>query len=418
MFDNKKESKIVSNKDNIAFLVGCFATFYVSLVGRVYVGELIIFLYYIFKKETRASLPPCVKKLTKLMWLWLVSAIITDLYRQTPIIDMIKGLTSQLFLISLVPFAYWVLHDKLSRWFYFYIGTIVSSQLTYYFLTSQTEFGSTEIWRTYSYLPLMVGCSIISYWKGHHNFSFVVLLAVGVWILFGGSRNAFLICCMSVVVLYYIDKLNCQNIISNIYAYQKKMVVLVFSMMIGVFAFTSFYETLAENGSLGEKAQEKYYKQKNSSAGLASGRLEAIMDVDLISKSPIIGYGSFAKDKENYVYKYYVEHNVDFNPAMFDRDIDSVENMLPRHSRFFGMWMWHGIGAGIFWIFIIYLFIKTLRNGSLLLYPKLLCLSIYTMFTELWNNFFSIMSDRITPIFLWIFLILVNEEYKQICKSR
>ena len=362
-----------------------------------------------------------VKKMWKLMLLWLISAIVTDLYRETPLLDMIKGLTSLLFLMSLVPFAYWALYDKISRIFVFYLGSVVSTQLTFYLISSQTEFGSADVWQTYSYLAVLNGLAVFVYWKGNHLLSYVLLVSIGFFALFGGSRNVFLICIISVILLYNIDlsmtktsHLNKDNnTLPTIKNYQTRLVRLVFVLLIGLFFISTTYEYMAANGILGEEAYGKYMKQKDSDVGLASGRLGTIMDIDLIMKSPIIGYGSYAKDYTGYVERYYIEHNIQYHSSRFNIDVDSVENMLPRHSRMFGMWMWHGIGAGVFWLFIFILFIKTLKNGCFLLEPKLLCYSIFTIFTEFWDNLFSIMADRLPPIFFWVFLILINEQFKQ-----
>ena len=409
-------------KDAIVFLVGCFSTFYIDFVGRVYVGELIIFLLYLFYPKTRKEMPRGVKKLWLLIFLWLVSAIVTDFYRDTPLIDTIKGFVSELFLMALVPFACWALRDKISRIFVFYLGSVVSTQLTYYLIFSQTEFGSTEIWETYSYLAVLKGLAIYIYWRGNHRLSYLLFLIIGFFALSGGSRNAFLICLVSVIILYNIDVTMAKNKHENqgdihsfiIGSYQKKLVRLVFALLIGLFVISNAYEYMASNGFLGEEAYVKYTNQKDSDLGLSIGRMGTIMDIDLIMDSPIIGYGSYAKDYTGYVENFYLKHNVPYQSDRFDIDVDSVENMLPRHSRMFGMWMWHGIGAGIFWIYIFLLFFKTIKNGCVLLEPKLLGYSIYTLFAESWANLFSVMAERLPPIFFWVFLILINEQYKQL----
>lgn len=408
------EGLIIDKKDKIVFLVGCFASFYINIIGRVYVGELFIFLLYLTKTETRTRLPKELKTLTNLMYLWLTSAVITDLWCHTPFVDMIKGIISILFLIVLVPFVYWALYDKVSRWIVFYLGTIISSQLTYYLITSQTEFGNAEIWRTYSYAPLFSGLAIFLYWKDYKFCSYVVFLFYGIWILFGGSRNLFISSSMTVIILYVVNKFASYSLQKQFLQYRKNTYALILSMIIGIVVIANVYEYLASNGTLGITAYEKYNKQKNSEFGLASGRLEAIMDMDLISKSPIIGYGSFAKDKSNYRLHFYIDHHIPFNSKAFEHDVDSVKNMLPRHSRIGGLWMWHGIGAGIFWIYTLLLIFKVLRTGCFILEPRLMGLCIYTMLIELWNTFFSIMSVRLPLLFMWVYLILIYKQYKEL----
>ena len=409
-------------KDVIVFFVGCFSMVYIDFIGRIYLGELIIYFLYIIYPQTRKNISRPVKKMIRLMVLWLITALVTDYYRDIPLIDAIKGGTSVVFLILLVPFAYWALNDKLSRWFVFYLGSVVSSQLSHYLIFSKTEFGSTQVWQVYANISLLVGVAVYLYWKGRHTLSYIFLIATGFYGLFGSSRNAFVICVISVVLLYNFDKVlkkaavkdSTNNIQLGIKIYQNRLFRQFIAMFIGVMIISFTYDFFASNGILGDGALQKYERQKDADAGIASGRIGTFMDIDLISKSPIIGYGSYAKDYHGYVEKYYIEHNISYHPSQFDIDVDSVGNMLPRHSRMFGLWMWHGIGAGFFWIFIFLLFFRSLKNGCFLLEPKLLCLTIYTLMIEFWNNLFSPMADRISPVFFWVFLILINEQLKQL----
>lgn len=407
--------KFEDSKDRVVFLIGCFSTLYVSILGRVYVGELIVFLIYLFKPGIRnTKLPQHVKTLKNLLWVWLLSALLSDLYRQTPFIDSMKGVVSILFLIVLLPFAYWSLYDKIERWYYFVIGSIISSQLTYYLLTATTEFGSTEIWKIYSFVPIFSGIAGILYNKGHFTFSYLVFILFGIWALYNGSRNAFLTCCITVVILAYINRFQSGNVVHELRQYKNRIFTLLISLSLGLMVINFSYDSLASGGYLGQKAYEKYYAQKNSKQGIASGRLEAIIAATLISESPIIGYGSFAKDRRNYVYNFMRKNNYEIKPGRFNVEEDSVENMLPRHSRIFGTWMWHGIGCGLFWIYILILFYRVLQSGCLLLYPQLLGFSIYTLCSEIWDTFFSIMSIRLVPLFFWVFIILIYNKYKSL----
>lgn len=410
------ESNILfhDRKDKIVFLVGCFSTFYVNIIGRIYIGELIIFLIYIFQTQTRISLPKNIKIISNLLYLWLASAIISDIWNQTPFVDMIKGVTSILFLIVLLPFVYWALYDRLSRWIVFYLGTVISSQLTYYLITSQTAFGSTDIWRIYSYSPLITGLAIYLYWKGKKKLSYITFLLFGIWMLFNGSRNVFISCSFTFIILYFLNQYFDYSKYDQLCIYKSRISGLVIAIAIGFVAVDNVYEVLASNGTLGKEAYNKYIKQSTSSLGLASGRIEAIMDADLISKSPIIGYGSYAKDKTSYVKNFYIKHHIPFTYSTFDREINSVENMLPRHSRIGGLWMWHGIGAGIFWIYILYIIFKIFKTGAFLLEPRLLGLCVFSMMTEIWDIFFSIMSVRLPFLFFIVYLILIYHKYQVI----
>lgn len=404
------------NKDKLVFVVGICSALSVSVIGRVYLGELIVFLTYIlhsasFKQYKENS---TIKKIIKLGFVWLASQLISDFFRDSSMTDTIKGSVSILFLIGQLPFAYWALKDKPKRWLIFFAGYVISTQINYYTVFSLTEFGSAAVWRVYSYVPLASFAAAWCYYKGKKKLAYIILLSFGFWTLFNESRNVFLTNTMTVVILCMIDKYNKADMSRSVTLFKRNIIKNFIILFIGLFAVDVVYENLASTGYLGDYAYEKYMKQKKSSAGMASGRLEFIMAMDLVSKSPIIGYGSYAKDRTNYVYNYYVEHNIDFNPAMFDYDVDSVANMLPRHSRIGGLWMWHGIGAGVFWIFILSLIFRIFKNGYIMYEPALLCLSVNICMQELWDTLFSPMSIRLPLLFFLSFIILCESNYKRI----
>lgn len=399
-------------KDWFIFLIGLGSAITVDFIGRVYLSELLIFISTLFINLRGYKKIKVLRTVSKLGFVWLASQLITDYIRHTPTVDMVKGSVSIVFLIALLPFAYWALHDKISRWLYFYIGYVISYQINYYFFFSLTEFGSAEVWQVYSYVPLAAISATLLYIKNHKRLSYLLLFGFGLWTLFNQSRNVFLINTLTVIVLVYIDNLPKRNKEKSINYFRKRFVHFLVLMVIGLFAIDGVYENLASKGILGDYAYEKYMKQKYTSVGIASGRLEAIMDIDLISKSPIIGYGSYAKDKTNYVGKYYAEHKIEDTRKIDDPD---SLNLLPRHSRIFGLWMWHGIGAGIFWFYILYVIWRIFKNGYILHSSKLLCLCVYCSFSELWDTLFSPMAIRL-PLLLFLVYIAILEyegKYKQ-----
>lgn len=398
----------MKKKDWLIFIIGVLSVVPIRIIGRVYIAELVIFLIYPYiswrgyKKY---------HKITKLMLygsLWIMGAIITDFVRETPIIDAIKGITSTIFLISLIPFACWALKDNVFRYKYFYYGYVISTQLSYYFFLSQQDFGTADIWRYYSYVSIANLVAVVLYMKGKHILSYMILLGFSFWFLFNGSRNVFITSTVSVTIMFLIDIFKKQGDSELIERYQKRVPVVIISLFITLLAVDSIYEPLAARGTLGELAYNKYWKQKtDGDLGLASGRAQVFMCAELIAKKPIIGYGSFARDKTGFVDDFYSRHN------MIDKDEDPYDlNMLPRHSRIMGLWMWHGIGAGVFWIYVLIIFMSTLKNGYFLYNPKLICLAVVNIISETWTTIFSPMGERLPLVFLLVFLIIAEKEYK------
>ena len=64
-----------------------------------------------------------------------------------------------------------------------------------------------------------------------------------------------------------IEKVKTNNILILIHRYQRKIVILLFSIICCGVVVNSAYEKMASSGLLGEKAYEKYVKHKIESGG-------------------------------------------------------------------------------------------------------------------------------------------------------
>ena len=93
-----------------------------------------------------------------------------------------------------------------------------------------------------------------------------------------------------------------------------KIFLTIFITLVSV---SFIYETLVLNGTLGDEAKKKYIVQSARGGVLEGGRGETFMGIELIRRNPIIGYGSYAKDKTgSFFSEYYREHG--FKMALYD----------------------------------------------------------------------------------------------------
>lgn len=226
---------------------------------------------------------------------------------------------------------------------------------------------------------------------------------MGIYFLYNGSRNLFLISMLTISTMLVIEKVKTNNILILINRYQRKIVILLFSIICCGIVVNSAYEKMASSGLLGEKAYEKYVKQKIESGGnvFKGARTEVFDGLEFISRNPIIGYGSFAiAGNINLWYKYNISDLVVKHDS---------EKLIPAHSHLVGFWLWHGVLAVTFWLYLLYIFWNTFRKGAFLYEYKLSLFCLYMIIFQVWNIFFSPLAFRMPIILLVVYIIILNK---------
>ena len=399
-------------KDIFLFIVGLLGAFQFRMVGTFYGVEIVAFLSYLFIPWRRYTSNPMMKKFIKMSFVWLLGSIIADLANGIEMEPAMKGIFNIVFFILQIPFVYWALYDKVSRWIYFYTGYAISTIINFYtYRVDIINEGDFLVWQFYAWVQLVVAIAAILYYRKHHFLAYLLAVGFGVYGLFNSSRNLFLILTLATIILFFMDRMKGEDIATKISSYQRKSFGLILMLAIGAFAVSDSYEYLASNEILGEAAYNKYEMQKSSKIGLASGRGDFVLGVEFLVRNPIIGYGSFAEDKEGLNPHLIRKYGMDYFGNNSNTDYFDV---VPCHSVLVGQWNWHGILAGIFWLYYLLLMYKSLRKGVFLLEPKMAGLAVFASIMMLWDIFFSPMGARPPFVFYFIFLILINTRYKQL----
>ncbi|MCW1843764.1 hypothetical protein [Prosthecomicrobium hirschii] len=100
---------------------------------------------------------------------------------------------------------------------------------------------------------------------------------------------------------------------------------------------------------MGQNAQVKYDRQANSDLGLLlGGRNELLCLLDGIMDSPIIGYGSFARDSHYAGLRF-----IRLQQAGITTSQDIGSDRIPTHSFLFGAWIDARIVGAAFWASMI-----------------------------------------------------------------
>lgn len=394
----------IERKDILIFIIGLFSNVTVRVLGTFGISEILCFVsYFVIVNPFLWKKHEGVTKFFLFALLWLVGVFLSDRYNGTNLINSLKGAFNVIFLIGLMPFVYWALYDRVSRILYFLIGAGISSVLNFYFQKSVglDEVGF-DVWRVYGWASLFSALSGVLYYKGKTLLSCIVLEAFAIWSLFHLTRNIFITSTLSVCVILFLNSVNNNDIgiQDKIRLIKRKFLPLLIVLGIACLGIDFTYEYLSGNGILGERAYEKYYMQKNSKLGLASGRSDFLQSLNVVKDQPLFGYGSYAMDEDGIQEEFSKRFNLENHKHKHEK------SRLPGHSYLLGGWVYAGILGFIFWLYVLKLIFKFLRNG-LFYETKLVGINVILTFSMLWNIFFSPFGGRLKFLFYIIMVILM-----------
>lgn len=128
----------------------------------------------------------------------------------------------------------------------------------------------------------------------------------------------------------------------------------------------SVYSYTASNGLLGVEAQQKYMNQTQGDLGiLLGGRTETLASTQAILDSPIIGHGSWARDRR---YVYLMFARMQQAGVRLQGDWAAADDLIPSHSHLLGAWVEAGLLGAVFWIWALWVTMKglyaALRNPT------------------------------------------------------
>ena len=167
------------------------------------------------------------------------------------------------------------------------------------------------------------------------------------------------------------------------------------------------YGMLAGGGRLGEKAQEKYDRQRSASGGtLVGGRAEFFVGLAAALDRPVLGHGSWPADTGQAVQRAAERFGIEVDDSRRRRD-PHAQAIIPTHSALVGAWVEHGIMGGIFWLSILILLIRNTPLAVRFL-PESAGLVIFNAPAAAWTIFFSPMPQRAACAILLLPLLVTQ----------
>jgi hypothetical protein len=351
----------------VAFLLGLGSRLNVRLIGYLPFSELAILLAFPFllpKLTSREVLKRTVWILP-LASLWLVSLILTDLYRETVWTLSARGIARIIIFMTAIPFAvYFLRRATYEKLLWFTLGSIPSTILSAFFFRSgvhegrELVYGSATIdWQTHwsGLAGAVAGLATLVFYKRNHAYAYGVSFALGVVNLLKSSRSVGAILLLGPLVTIAYNTLagrgsTTRNRVSTL----KIAGVAVFAIGFAVLIFAG-YSFAAKERLLGEREFAKFDVQSRNPFGvLVGGRPSLISSYLAISQSPFVGYGSWPIDKWEFNARALQLAGYKIPSDLYKKGYPLIDS----HSHVFQAWVESGVFGAIFWLYIFAILAK------------------------------------------------------------
>ena len=394
--------------DRLVLLIGLCAPFKIRIIGILSVSELLLLCLILLQRNVNFRDNDYVRRTMILSILWLVGIVISNIVNDVNQIDFLKGVFSQIIFIVIIPVIYQLVYEKPERLLLFIVGHGLSHLVNQYMFVNNDldSLYSQDVYIYYSFNTFFCAIGFYLYFIGKEKIGALLCYSIAIIGLFNSARNPFLTGTIATIILFSVRYLKQYDIDTSVTLFKQKIPRYLMLIFLAAVLADVSYEHFASNGTLGEEAKAKYNMQKaNGDNMLEGGRIETFMGMWAALKKPIFGYGSYAKDKKNMIYKqYYLEKH---NKRVYSRR----ERYMPGHSYIIGSWVGNGILGLIFWIYILMVLFKIFTSGCIMCEPRLLCMLLFSTCALLWNICFSPLNNRIGTLFLIISLMVIYDNY-------
>jgi len=388
------------------FSLGLGTSLFVHVLGYLPLAEIMLAtggIVYIARNLNRLTRSPIALPLFWLL-LWILNAVATDIYRETELRDTIRGISRVTFLAASVAVFYLFYSHRLDRIYSFLLGTAISATLGLFVLrgaakglhedTDVLDSGVDETaWQHFWSRPLSNALvfAVAVFYRQFPKSVITLLIASGATNLYLGSRGTGGSHLLIAAVCAF-TRLKSAKFQEMFTSSRRTLLIVLLAISTGTgLGVVRFYAYAASSGMLGDRALQKYNKQSQSELGLfAGGRVPVLAGILAVRDSPVVGYGSWAKDDHGYYQEALRE--IGAEESLYVREPDE---RLPSHSRLLEAWTEHGVVGGLFWIGVLVFLIGCLIRG-LPFHPQYggyVSMVILSMF---WGTLFSPLASRVS----------------------
>lgn len=209
--------------------------------------------------------------------------------------------------------------------------------------------------------------------------------------------------------------------ISRMRSIQRHAMLILIGLGTMLFLLTFAYKNLASRGYLNEKAMKKYEGQSkqgsNALALIMSGRSEFFVGLFAAWDNPIWGWGPWARDEKGFYGDFLLKYGdyddfIKYKKGQLDAAVRGYgSHILPTHSHIVGFWVYYGILALPFWLYVLWCMWRHFRHNMAAI-PQwygyfALALPLYA-----WHIFFSPYGNRIEDCLFITCLLLADSVSK------
>lgn len=403
------------------FIFGVIATQKLHIFGEVYVGE-ILSLMYLALNFTKIQFSKAEKTLFLFAFLWSFSQVISDLVNYNNFNAFIKGASAPILfavtIMSLISYFRFQTYSNLellkARFFYFILGVELASLILEYFFPS--EYSQINLWKWGLGPHILV---IIAAWTSFYVKNIKIMALLAIILLFSaisfhfGSRGLAGIPIFSVLVYLLITESKFKLILEKA-SKAKRLLFFLFVILALAISLNTVYSKIIKSDSYVNATSsdivEKFSTQdKGKYGGLIGARPEIFISYQAFLDKPLLGHGSWAIDTTGKYLREYYELSSDLGYADYDNDFDlGNTEFIPTHSYMMQAFVWGGILAGLFWVYLLFFLTKTFNDNI----TKLPYFFYFVYFQIAFNILFSPFGADarwLSAIFISSYIVYLNQ---------
>lgn len=400
------------------FALGLGSFVSIRVVGLIYVSELLaILLLPLLVVHTRRDIRPLYLAVTFIM-LWIIGTIISSIVNNVSYENALKGIGTVGLMLPSILAAYYLLVDNLSNITFYLYGKAISVFLGFFLFTPEHIAEQILVKGLLTFfqeslasmlIPTFILIAHLLWSSGRRLASLALVSAAAFGFLVLGSRGGFFICLVSSLLIWITGYRN--RPLSSYAKFDLPSTVLltIFGLVLIWLGF-KFYSFVAVSGFIGEYSQIKYLNQSDSEIGILVARADFIQALLAVKENPIFGYGPYAVDSTSVRIRV-SELIGDYRSLAYYEGLALEETMVPRHSFILGAWVFSGILAVPFWLYVIYLCVDYIKNRMQVV-PYLIAFLSLTIIFLIWNVFFSPLQGRTDICFTIAVLLIVRLIYR------
>lgn len=385
----RKRSNSSDSVDTLVLLIPSLQFIQLKVVGVLNGSDLLLlgtFIYLVFRGEIRIE-NPVSKRFLMLGSLWLASQCVTDIVRHTAFADLARGWSN--IGLTLVNFAvlWTLLYRRPRRLMLYGWGIVVGTLLS--FSISPSDNIADEPWKFGISYAVNLSVMLLASRETRRSLWPIAAIAVlGMINIYLGTRNEGGVC---LVVAVYLLVTNFSRRQTREGSRMKVGTVVVFgaSIVVGLAGISWAYQYAAKSGILGKNAEDKYELEASGKYGvLLGGRTELLVSIPAVYDSPILGHGSWAKDRIYYIGEVRALSLMGYKGAVDLSREELIDGLIPAHSYLLQAWVYGGIVGALFWVWIYVLVVRSIMR----VYPAtvlLLPLASFMAFSLFWDILFS-----------------------------